>query len=225
MTPLHKHYATPFPNVTPPPLVPCDKHCAVCQKVRLGQGKVISAVKTTAVSQPFLHLMWDTMGPFEPDDLGNKYVIAVLDRFTRFIELVPTTEPTSIAAAHALLHVVGRYGLFESIHSDKGKQFDSAVIKQFLKLLNIEPTYGAAYHPQAQGVVERSNREAVKHLRALVISLNKGANWTCHLPLVQRIYNSLPNRSIGCAPAKLLHGDAIDLDRCLLTVPDNVDTL
>lgn len=194
-------------------------HCAVCHKIRLGQGKIVPAIKSTKVDQPFTHLMWDTIGPFAPDTLGNAYVTVVIDRFTRFIELIPTPAATSEAAATSLLSVVGRYGLFQTIHSDKGRQFDSAVIAQLLRLLNIDATYGAAYRPQSQGVVERSNRETVKHLRAMVVALKKGTSWSSYLPLVQRVCNANTNRATGCAPAELLYGKAVDLNRYMLTTP------
>jgi hypothetical protein len=64
--------------------------------------------------------------------------------------------------------------------------------------------------------VERSNRETLRHLRAMMSTAAEASSWSDSLPLVQRIYNSLPNRSTGIAPARLLYGNAVDLDRQLL---------
>lgn len=44
-------------------------------------------------------------------------------------------------------------------------------------------------------------------------------DWSDQPPLVQRIYNSAVNSTTGVAPAKLLYGEAIDLDRVLLKDP------
>jgi transposase InsO family protein len=199
--------------------------CAVCQKVRLGQGSVIAAVRTTAVQQPFQHIMWDTIGPLPVSSAGYEYVLVVMDRFTRFIELIPTHTVSSRDAAAALLQVCGRYGVFTTIHSDRGRQFDAAVVHHLCSLLSIEQTFGPPYRPQAQGMVERSNRETLRHLRAMLVSVSDVNAWADFLPLVQRIYNSLPNRGTGIAPARLLYGDAINLDRqLLLQVPEGTDT-
>jgi hypothetical protein len=48
------------------------------------------------------------------------------------------------------------------------------------------------------------------------------ADWSDYVPLVQRTINSAVNRTTGLAPAKLLYGNAIDLNRMLLNPP--VDT-
>ena len=193
--------------------------CAVCQKIRMGQGSVVAAIKTTAVEQPFTHLMWDTIGPIQEDPNGHKYVLVAMDRFTRFIELVPTRTVSAQDAAAALLQIVGRYGTFATVHSDRGRQFDSAVVKQLCTLMGMTQSFGPPYRPEAQGTVERSNRETIKHLRAMMVAVADTAAWSDYLPLVQRIYNSLPNRSTGVAPARLLYGDAVNIDRSLLTPP------
>jgi hypothetical protein len=192
------------------------KSCAVCQKLRLGQGPIIPSVKSTSVQEPFQHLIWDTVGPLPEDSQGHSYVLVAMDRFTRFIELVPTPSASSDDAAKALLQIVGRYGLFETIHSDRGTQFCSTIVKQMTSLLGITQSFGAPYHPESQGTVERSNRETIKHLRALVLSVAFDGHWSTALPLAQRIYNSRTNRSTGCAPAELLYGKAVSLDRGLL---------
>lgn len=193
--------------------------CAVCQKIRMGQGSIVAAIKTTAVEQPFTHLMWDTIGPLQEDSNSHKYVLVAMDRFTRFIELVPTRSVSAKDAAAALLQIVGRYGTFTTVHSDRGKQFDSAVVKQLCSLMGMTQSFGPPYRPEAQGTVERSNRETIKHLRAMMVAVSDTAAWSEYLPLVQRIYNSLPNRSTGVAPARLLYGDAVNMDRALLTPP------
>lgn len=190
--------------------------CAICQKVRLGQGNIVAAVKTTAVDEPFAHLMWDTIGPLEPDAVGYEYIIVAIDRFTRFIELIPTRTVGAHDAAVALVQIAGRYGGFKTLHSDRGKQFDSAVIKQICALMDITTTYGAPYRPESQGLVERSNRETMTHLRAMIPEAPGETAWSDLLPLVQRLYNTTVNRNTGAAPAKLMFGDAVDLDRQLL---------
>ena len=89
-------------------------------------------------------------------------------------------------------------------------------------MLRIDQTFGPAYRPETQGVTERSNRETVRHLSCLLAGKLDLEDWSDHLPLVQRIYNSLVNSTTGVAPAKLLYGDAIDLDRVLLHDPPPV---
>ena len=42
------------------------------------------------------------------------------------------------------------------------------------------------------------------------------ANWSTYLPLVQRIMNSSVHNTIGATPAKILFGNAVQLDRQIL---------
>jgi hypothetical protein len=52
--------------------------------------------------------------------------------------------------------------------------------------------------------------------------LNGEHQWSDLLPLVQRIMNASFNSSIGCAPASLVFGHNLDLDRCLVTPAPHV---
>ena len=43
----------------------------------------------------------DTIGPLA-HDMGFKYIIVIIDTFTRYVELIPKQEVTAIAAADSL---------------------------------------------------------------------------------------------------------------------------
>lgn len=63
------------------------------------------------------------------------------------------------------------------------------------------------YHPQAHGVVERRNRELIKHLRAMMLEDHIIDTWSRYLPLVNRILNTTYDRSIDTYPSKIIFGD------------------
>ncbi len=52
----------------------------------------------------------DTIGPVASDAAGNCYILAVIDCFTRFIELYPVSDTSALLCARALLDHVCRYG-------------------------------------------------------------------------------------------------------------------
>jgi hypothetical protein len=191
--------------------------CAICQKVRLRQPKMNISLHTTAKFDPFMSYTVDTIGPFQEDKQGNKYVLVIIDDFTRFVEIIPTADASAISAAIGMLSVFGRYGMPKRVHSDQGTQYTAKMITEFCALLSIEQTFGIPYRPQSQGKVERANQEVARHLRSLLIGSIKKENWSIYLPLVQRIMNSTPCAATGYPPAKLLYGDSIDLNRDLIT--------
>ena len=49
------------------------------------------------------------IGPLPPDEFGNAFIIVIIDRFSRWIELVPAKDATSVAAyrirAVTLIHM------------------------------------------------------------------------------------------------------------------------
>jgi hypothetical protein len=71
-------------------------------------------------------------------------------------------------------------------------------------------------HPNA--IVERSNPEILKHLRHLAhdFSFRDMTLWPSYLPLVQRIVNATPNALTTLAPAQIVYGNRIFIDRGLL---------
>lgn len=192
------------------------KSCAVCQKVRLRQPKMEISLRTTAKSEPFMSYTIDTIGPFQEDASGNKYIITLIDDFTRYVEIIPMPDVSAVSAAKAILQVFGRYGMPKTIHSDQGTQYTAKLISEFCALLSVNQTFSIPYRPQSQGKVERANQEIMRHLRALLVGSIKKESWSMYLPIVQRIINSTPCATTGFPPAKLLFGDAIDINRGLI---------
>ena len=60
----------------------------------------------------------DTIGPLPEDNRGNKYILVILDGFTRFVRLTPTIDATANSAAIALLSFVCEYGFPRQIITD-----------------------------------------------------------------------------------------------------------
>ena len=185
------------------------KHCVVCQKVRSGHLSLPagqSAIKPTA---PFSELSIDTLGPLPADSSGFKYILVIQDSFSKYIELIPTKDATAQTAALGLIQVFARYGAPRSIRSDQGLQFTAKIISELLKAFAVQPTLVAAYHPIANGIVERSHRETVRHLRALISAVKSKDNWSVFMPFIQRIQNDTFCRAIGTSPSQLLFAGAV----------------
>ena len=191
------------------------KSCPTCQKVRLGQGNMAAAVKTTVVKEPFSVVALDTIGPIPEDAYGFKFIIVLLDCFTRFVELVPAKDVTALEAAQALLTVFGRYGMPKAVRSDNGSQFTAQVVSNLLHLMGVGREYTIPYRPQSNGLVERSIKEVLRHLRAMIMDQRSGETWSLLLPLVQRVINSTPHTTTGVAPIRLVYGDAVTPNRCM----------
>ena len=61
---------------------------------------------------------------------------------TRFPEAVALKEITTSTVAEALLGIFSRVGLPLKVHSDRGPQFTSEMMKEVYRLLSIKQTLG-----------------------------------------------------------------------------------
>lgn len=155
----------------------------------------------------------DSIGPFPADKFGNQYVHVMFDCFSRFVELMPTKSTTANEAAYAMLQRFGRYGLPGRILTDGGTQYRRNLIKELCTYLNFEKLETQAHSHQENSTIERAYKEIVRHLKNILYDTRVEDNWSDVIPLVQRIYNSAKNESIGCSPAQILFGHSVNLDR------------
>ncbi|GKD69326.1 putative reverse transcriptase domain-containing protein [Tanacetum coccineum] len=60
------------------------------------------------------------------------------------------------------------------------------------------------YHPETDGLSERTNQTLEDMLRACVIDF--GGSWDTHLPIAEFSYNNSYHSSVRCAPFEALYG-------------------
>jgi hypothetical protein len=168
---------------------------------------------TTAALNPMERLHVDTIGPLPTDEDGNQYIIAIIDAFTRWVELYAMPDATAKSALRALMLHNKTFGQPHQLVSDNGTQYVNEVIAEWATIVGIEHIRTVPYSHQENTLVERSHKETERHLRALVFDDKTHAKWSKHLGTVQRIMNASEHESIGVAPSKLLFGEAIQLDR------------
>ena len=77
-----------------------------------------------------------------------------------------------------------------------------------------------AYSKEKHAIVERANKEVMRHLRAIIFDNRVLDTWSIdYLPLVMRIFNSEEKTRTGVSPAELLFGNAVQLHKQLLFKP------
>jgi hypothetical protein len=104
----------------------------------------------------------------------------------------------------------------EVVH-DGGTEFANMGIRELFLACGVKDIKTLAYSKEENSLVERANKEVMRHLRNLVFSHNEIAKWSKHyVPIVQRIMNTSRVDSHQSVPAELLFGNAITLDRGVL---------
>ena len=97
------------------------------------------------------------LGPFPTSDSGNKYLLIVADYFIKWTKAFPMQHQEATKVAEILAkEVVRRFGVPLSLHSDQGRNFESAVFSEMCSLLGIKKTRTIPLHPQSDGMVRGS---------------------------------------------------------------------
>lgn len=196
------------------------QQCPCCQLLREIKPVINTHPFVTASYTPMDVLNIDTIGPLAEDEDGNQHIIVVIDCFTRWVELYAVPDTSAKSAASALLQHVGRYGVPATLRSDQGSQFVNGIISELCNLLLMEHETTVAYSKEENAIVERANKEVMRHLRAIIFHQRVQAFWGKNqLPLVMRILNSEEKTNTGLSPAEILFGNTVDLGRRILHAP------
>ena len=141
---------------------------------------------------------------------GNRYVLVIVDCFTRWTEAFPLPDKTAQSVADAFFNnVVCRFGMPIVIHSDQGREFENKILHELCLIGGSHKTRMSPYHPESDGMVERFNRTLLMML-AMVAGKNRD-DWDDLLPAVMMAYRSSVHKSTGYSPYRLMFGEECTL--------------
>ena len=89
------------------------------------------------------------------------------------------------------------------LHTDKGANFESKLIKELCEVYSIEKSRTTPYHPQADGMIERFNRTLLDAIRA---HGEKLTDWDTVGIQMAVAYNATVHASTGLTPNRLMFG-------------------
>ena len=136
-------------------------------------------------------------GSVKFNGLSYRYVLSVMDVFSRFVWLRPINKKMSKNIADELRNIYLEHGPPRVIQCDQGGGFKGAV-KELCRQLGIKIICSSPYHPQSQGKVERSHRALRSKMEYDIIQMgSKGVNWVQRLPNYQRILNEDPKEVLA----------------------------
>ena len=100
----------------------------------------------------------DVLGPLPIIiiDGGNRYLLIAADYFTKWVEAYSLPNQEAVTVAGFLVkEFLCRFGTPQIIHSDQGRNFESAIFTEMCQLLGIAKTRTTPLHPESDGIVER----------------------------------------------------------------------
>ena len=189
------------------------KTCISCQKAKVHQHAKAPLGTYATPDARFQHIHIDLVGPLPPSN-GYAYLLTCIDRYSRWSDAIPIHDITTETVAKALVHHwIARYGAPTTITTDRGRQFESALFQELLNLLGSNRTRTTAYHPAANGIVERFHRQ----LKASLKSQPDPDRWYEYLPLVLLGIRTTVKDDLGCTPAELVYGSPLTVPGQMIT--------
>jgi len=97
---------------------------------------------------------------------GAKYILVLVDAFTKWVEAYPLPDQEAHTCMHAAYDgFFSRFGFPLQLHSDQGRNFESSLVKELCSLTGVYKTRTTPFHPRSDGLTERANRTLLHMLR------------------------------------------------------------
>ncbi|GFX69234.1 retrovirus-related Pol polyprotein from transposon 412 [Trichonephila clavipes] len=137
-----------------------EKCCRICDPcaARRGPRKRTRENFSCIMRERLLNeYLLTSQGPLPRSSEGNNNILVVKDYFIKWPEAYPILDQEASTVAEVLVqHWISRFGVLLQLHSDQGRNLDSAVCKKLCEILAIDKTRTTSLHPQFDGLVERS---------------------------------------------------------------------
>lgn len=141
------------------------------------------------------------MIPYARENKGYRYILVVINAFSKFVWALPVKRKTGEEVASALESIL-QQSKFKPKHiqSDLGKEFYNKHVQQLLEKYGIN--HYSVYSSKKASIVERVNR-TLKSKMWKQFSLQGSYKWLNLLPLIVKEYNNTIHRTTGMKPSQI----------------------
>ena len=118
----------------------CQTVVSSCLGCQLGQNYRPRNVPPGQIesTSPCDILSIDVMGPFVSSKKGERYILSIIDCFSKYLILVPLKDHTASTVSKVLYErVVGYFGCPRKILSDRGTEFTGRIWSDLMDLLGV----------------------------------------------------------------------------------------
>ena len=170
------------------------KYCASCHRCQMSKPtRLPSKLPLCPLVPP--QSCWRTIGVDLIVDLprtaeGHDAICVFVCHLSKMCRVIPTQSNLD-ARGFAKLYmreIFPHYGFFLTLVSDRGNQWNNEFWREFCNLAGAEMTLSTAFHPQTNGLTERTNTAVETALRTFVQDSLR--DWDQYCPLLEFALNN-----------------------------------
>ncbi len=183
------------------------KSCPICLATkRKHPSSLVVPLGTIEVSSVWDLVSIDIWDAGVLSNRGNRYLLTVIDGFSKYAFAIPLKNKTAKTVASKLYkHVFSQFGYPKRLHSDNGTEFCNSVLKELCEYLDIHKTHTTVYHPQGNAYAERIHQFFKNALTAFVNQDQR--NWDLLIPALINVYLTTVHTALGgFSPSQVAFG-------------------
>jgi transposase InsO family protein len=186
-----------------------DRHqnfCLRCQQRKKSTNKRTPLAPLPIPDRPNLGIHADFFGPMLTADSNKKFVLCIMDAFTKYAVVTAIANKEAETMADAIYRDwFAKFRIPAQKHTDRGKEFVNKLSVELFQLLNVRHTKTSPAHPQCNAQVEVFNKTVKKFLQSFVDDIT--LKWETFLPALAIGYNTSYHSTISTMPFELLFGE------------------
>lgn len=181
------------------------QRCPVCRRMntrRIGY----SPLREPTLRTPNMRWHVDTLHMTE-SPTGNRYILTVVDDFTRFVWISAAENKDARTVATHLIGIGSTFGFPKELKSDEGTEYVNSLITALNSATGTEHQVVLAYNHHANGLVERQNQTISDTLLKLSLDATSSTDrWDEFVNLAMLHLNGRIHTATKSTPFALMFG-------------------
>jgi len=175
--------------------------CSTCLK-KLYKGNVVERAEHLEIGATWETLALDHTGPFVAADGSKKWIVVLIDMFTKYVEAKVVPNAGADEVVKFVKSAFYRHGCPKSILADNAKTFLSKAVQQVFEEFGVKGKHTTPYNPTGNGIVERAIGTLKRRIKAII---SKETEVELKIEEAVGIYNSSVHETTGHSPFFLMH--------------------
>ncbi|XP_035662468.1 uncharacterized protein LOC118406513 [Branchiostoma floridae] len=196
------------------------RECKGCQAMK-NMPSGVRTLQPIKVTGPWDLVGMDLIGPLPETSRGNRYIFSATDYFTKWVEAYPIADKSAVSVAACIMKMYTRHGAAKAILTDQGKEFNNKVNDLICNAFKTKHKVTAAYHPQTNGLDERTNG----NIKRALTKLGSSNDWDTKLDGVLYSLRTKKQTTTKYSPFHLLYGREAVFPAEMPEIPLSVNNL